>query len=416
MTDHSRAARAALTLLAVMLILPGHTPASPMDEAREAGGAHAARRGADADATTVRLADVRAIPYFARLYGVSCSQCHVSPPKLNEFGEAFVAAGYDSPGLEEAGRTWPLAVWASGRMESLPAADPLAGDVVSYVNRIELISGGRVLAPWLSYFVEWRALSLESRPDGTERDRSGRFEDLFVTAGGDAFDVTLGQFRMLQQVDVSRRIGLSEPLVYAASLPGDGDGSARERSLRAFSPAGRSPAVRAALKRPAMGGTWTTSVVLPVPGELSIPLTDEARTEASNEVMGELKGVFLESFVRRGLASAGVHAFYDDADRYLVSGLVTGARDAGHWGAALGLDRVADVTRGRWSAEAEYFPRTFLALGGRIEDRAGDGASAAFLPYVNIHFPGTRFTIRFTLEQRFQRDRGATLFELGALF
>ena len=153
-----------------------------------------------------------------------------------------------------------------------------------------------------------------------------------------------------------------------------------------------------------------------VPGEFSIPLTEEARTEASNEVLLELKGVYFESFARRGLTSVGVHAFYDDADRYLVSGLFTAARDALHWGAALGFDRVADVTRGRWSAEAEYFPRRFIGLGGRIENRAGDGARAAFLPYINVHHPGTSFTIRLTLEQRFQRGRGLTLVELGTIF
>ena len=401
------AARGTLTLLTAVLILPGHTLGRPGDDARPHAGGEPGR----GEFTTA----VREIPYFARLYGVTCAQCHVSPPKLNEFGEEFVAAGYSAPGLE-AGRTWPLAVWASGRMESLPADDPLAGDVVSYLNRIELISGGRVIAPWLSYFVEWRALSLEARADGTKRDRSGRFEDLFMTAGAGSFDVTVGQFRLLQQVDVSRRIGLSEPLVFSASLPGEGDGSARAQSLRGFSPAGRSPAVRAAWKQAAGGGTWTTALTLPFPGEFSVPLTEEARTEASNEVLAELKGVYLESFVRRGLTSVGVHAFYDDADRYLMSGMFTAARAAVHWGAALGFDRVADVTRGRWSAEAEYFPRNFFALGGRIENRAADGARTAFLPYINVHYPGTRFTIRVTLEQRFQRDRGATLFELGTIF
>ena len=34
-----------------------------------------------------------AVPLLARRYGVSCSQCHVAPPKLNEFGEAFVGVG-----------------------------------------------------------------------------------------------------------------------------------------------------------------------------------------------------------------------------------------------------------------------------------------------------------------------------------
>ncbi|HUF68907.1 MAG TPA: hypothetical protein VMM79_09725 [Longimicrobiales bacterium] len=359
-------------------------------------------------------APLDAIPYFARLYGVRCAQCHASPPKLNAFGEAFVAAGYWAPGME-AGRTWPLAVWLSGRTESLPADDPLAGQVVTYLNRLELISGGRLIVPWLSYFVEWRAVSLEARGDGSTRDRSGRFEDLFVTARGGELDVTVGQFRMLQQVDVSRRIGLSEPLVFSASLAGSGSGTARERSLRSFSPAGRSPAVRAGWNRAVGEGTWTTALTVPFPGEFSIPLTDEARTEASNELELDAKGVYAESFFRRGLMSIGVHGFYDDG-RYLVSGLVTGARETVHWAAALGVDRVAEVSRGRWSAEAEFIPRTSFAVGGRVENRAADGAGIAFLPYVNMHYPGSRFTIRLTVEQRFQRDRGATLVELGTIF
>ncbi|MGH7472064.1 MAG: hypothetical protein ACRENP_29290 [Longimicrobiales bacterium] len=355
-----------------------------------------------------------AIPYFARRYGVSCAHCHASPPKLNAFGEAFIAAGYWSPELE-ARATWPVAVWLSGRVESLPAEDPLAGEIVSYLNRLELISGGR-LARWLSYFVEWRTVSQESRTDGSTRDRSGRFEDLFLTGRAGDFDVTVGQFRILQQVDVSRRIGLNEPLVLSASLAGEGTGTARERALRAFSPSGRSPAMRAAWNRSVEAGTWTTSVTLPLSGELTIPLSNEAKTEASNELETELKGVFLESFYRRGLTSVGLHGFYDDAERYLVSGMVTGNRSSFYWAAALGLDRLLETTRGRWSVEGEYIPRSYFALGTRVENRAFDGARTAVLPFINVHYPGTRFTIRLTVEQRFQRDRGATLVELSTIF
>lgn len=355
------------------------------------------------------------IPYFARRYAVPCAQCHASPPKLNAFGEAFVASGYSAPELVPR-NTWPLAVWVSGRMETSPAGRPFAGEVASYLNRLELISGGRLVRPWLSYFVEWRAVSLEARADGTTRDRSGRFEDLFLTARARDVEITAGQFRMLQQVDVSRRIGLSEPLVLSASLPGTGGGTPRERSLRAFSPAGRSPAVRVAWNRPAGTGTLATSLALPVPGELSIPLSREARTEASNELEARLKGVFIESFFRSGLSSVGVHAFYDGADRYLVHGLVTGAQGGFHAAAALGIVRAADATRGRWSLEGEYIPRGDVALGARVEDRAGDGAAVALLPYLNLHHPGTRFTVRVTLEQRLQRDRHATFLELGTVF
>ncbi|MGQ0563359.1 MAG: hypothetical protein ACT443_15985 [Gemmatimonadota bacterium] len=357
-----------------------------------------------------------AIPYFARRYGVSCQQCHVAPPKLNRFGERFLARGYAAPELARARGTWPFAVWASGRSESLPGAQA-ENDHELFPNRIEVISGGKV-ASWLSYFVEWRPLSLESRSDGSLRDRSGRFEDLFLLIRRDAFELTLGQFRQIAQVDVSRRLGLSEPLVLSSALPAIGGGRARERSLRSFSPAGRSPAVRLSFVQGAgTGWQWTTSAGIAVPGELSIPITSEAKTEASNEVEWRAKGVVAESFIRRGYTSVGAHVLYDNARRYLAHLVFTGAAsDKWHWTVIGGAARAGDSALGRWSAEGEFIPRSAFAVGARVEDRASDGARIALLPFVNLHFPGSTYTVRLTIEQRLQRDRNATFIELGTVF
>lgn len=353
------------------------------------------------------------IPYFARAYDVACSHCHVAPPKLNAAGEEFVARGYRLPDRERRS-TWPFAVWLSGRSEALPGVDAMR----NYLNRVELISGGAV-APAVSYFVEWRALSLETRGDGSLRDRSGRFEDLFVIFSAGRTDVTLGQFRLIGQVDVSRRIGVAEPLLLSTSLPGDPAGNARLTSLRAFSPAGRSPAARVAFSTPVGGGgwRWTTSAAVPVAGELSLPLSDEARTEASNELEWRAKGVVVESFARRGLHSMGAHLFYDGSDRYLAHAVVTGNRGALHWTAVAGAARSAatPVTRGRWSVEAEYLP-SWAGGGVRVEDLAADGRDPAAILYFNAHAPGTRYTIRLTVEQRIQPGRAATFVELGTVF
>lgn len=358
-----------------------------------------------------------AIPYFARQYDVSCNTCHVSPPKLNAFGEAFRQNGYKMPGLVARRRTIPVAIWASGRTDALPAGQDVNDRVRAYVNRVEAISGGSAGVPWLSYFVEWRPVSLETRRDGTLRDRSGRFEDIFLTASTDKLDVTVGQFRQIDQVDVSLRLGLSEPLALSASLPGTGEGTARQRSLRGFSPSGRSPSVRAAWTEEVLDGwRWTTSAALPLPGEFSIPLTRQARTEASNEFELAPKGVVVESFVHRGITSFGAHAFYDNADRYLANAVTAGNQGSLYWTGIAGAEKTGDVLRGRWSVEGEYIPSYFFGFGGRVEDRAGDGAAPAFLPYINAHFPGTRYTIRFTVEQRLQHGRNATLFELGTIF
>jgi hypothetical protein len=364
-------------------------------------------------------APAEAIPYFARKYEVTCATCHVQPPMLNSFGEAFRTGGYRFPG-REARRTVPLAIWASMRSDAFLDEPEVSAAVRAYVNKLELISGGEV-TPWLSYFVEWRTLSLEPvRREGAMvlRDRSGRFEDVFVTAAAGNLELTLGQFRQIDQVDVSLRLGLSEPLPLSASLPGvRTEGTARQRSLRGFSPAGRSPSARLAWRRPLDGGwSWWSAAALPLPGEFSIPLSSAARVEASNEIEWRPKGVFLESFVSRGLHSAGGHLFVGEGERLLAQAVTTGSRARFFWTGVAGVERVEGVSRGRWSLEAQYVPTYHFALGGRIEDRAGDGAPAALLPYLRAHFPGTRYTVYVGMEQRVQSGNHATLIEFGTVF
>ena len=357
---------------------------------------------------------VRGIPYFARKYNVSCARCHSVPPKLNEFGERFVANGYRAEGLE-GGRTIPLAVWLSLRSESL-AGDQTDDGYKGYPNRLEVISGDAVTS-WLSYFVEWRALSKESRANGTLRDRSGRFEDIFVTLRRGGAELMVGQFRQIGQVDVSRRLSLSEPLVLSSGVGGKGTGSSREIGLRGFSSSGRSPALRASWTAELRPGTrWVTAVGIPFAGELSIPLTDSAKVQASNELELDVKGWLLESYVRRGLVSAGGHVFYDTGERYLVTGILTASREWLHGTATAGVLRSGAPTRKRWSVEAEAIPHRFVGVGARLEDQFDDDVPKALLPHLNVHFPGTRFTVRLTLEQRIQRDRNATLLEVGTVF
>lgn len=372
-----------------------------------------------AAATAAAPPRAEAIPSFARRYEVSCGKCHVIPPKLNEFGEGFAAAGYRSPELEPTSAV-PVSLWVSGRAERRP----VDGDqevIDPYLNRAELISGGQLLRPWLTYFVEWRVLSQESQGDGSLRDRSGRFEDAFVVAApNEHLAVTVGQFRLIDQVDVSRRLGLSEPLALSASLPGEGGSTPRRRSLRAFSPSGRSPALRVAWSDRLSGDwEWTASAAVPVPGELSIPLSSEARREASNELELRAKGVVLEGFVRRGVASYGAHLFYDSDERYLLNAVAAGRRGPLYWTLVAGFDEVAATRRGRWSIEGEYLPGSLWGVGARLEDRAGDGAEAALLPYATWHprLPRSlRTHLALTLEQRLQEDRNATLLEVGLLW
>src|ERR1700756_2978557 len=42
-----------------------------------------------------------AIPPFSRMYGTSCTTCHIDFPKLNDFGKAFKDAGFKFPTDDE---------------------------------------------------------------------------------------------------------------------------------------------------------------------------------------------------------------------------------------------------------------------------------------------------------------------------
>src|SRR5215472_5743969 len=75
----------------------------------------------------------QAIPAFARMYGLSCSTCHIDFPKLNDFGKAFKDAGFKFPkddeqrikippvmlGAPANAELWPKAIWP-GTIPGIP--------------------------------------------------------------------------------------------------------------------------------------------------------------------------------------------------------------------------------------------------------------------------------------------------------
>src|SRR5271157_421678 len=74
-----------------------------------------------------------AIPAFSRMYGTSCSTCHIDFPKLNDFGKAFKDAGFKFPKHDESmikippvmlgapanAELWPKAIWP-GTIPGIP--------------------------------------------------------------------------------------------------------------------------------------------------------------------------------------------------------------------------------------------------------------------------------------------------------
>lgn len=359
-----------------------------------------------------------ATPQFARTYRVDCSHCHSAPPRLNERGLNFVAAGYRLPG-EERSFTIPVALWNTVDLEWRHSADLVKG----YPSRVEIISAGPIGRSRAAYFAEWRALSQSIGGNGRLLNRSGRFEDLFLrtplTTSG-AFYVTAGQFRALTQVDVSQRLSLSEPLVFSSSVPGGRARDARLTSLRAFSASGRQPAVRAEYQltrtdSPADG--WFAAATLPLTGELTIPFTDAA----SFEFEGRPKGVFVEAFRRSGLTSVGGHAFIGDERRRVVTAVVT--HDVGNRFAVLagvGAFHAGDATDTRFSVGGETTVSSRLVGGIRVDHRTGQNRDPAVLLYGNGHLPfgppWFRQALRLQIEHRIQPANHATGFALSHVF
>jgi hypothetical protein len=362
-------------------------------------------------------AQALATPQFARTYRVDCSSCHAAPPRLNEGGLRFVAAGYRLDGRDRR-TTAPLAVWNSVDLEWRQSANLVKG----VPSRVELISAGP-LGRGASYFAEWRALSQSIGGGGRLLNRTGRFEDLFlrtpVTPGG-ALSVTAGQFRTLTQVDVSLRLSVSEPMVFSSSVPGRRAARARLTSLRGFSASGRQPAVRveyqmARASSPADG--WFAAATLPLAGELTIPMTDAA----SFELEGRPKGVFLETFRRAGLTSVGAHAFLGDRQRRVITGVVThdiGGRVA--LLAGVGAFHAAGVTDARLSVGGEATLTSHVAGGIRVDHRTRQGRDPAVLLYGNAHLPfgpaAFRQAMRLQVEHRIQPANHATVLSLSHIF
>ena len=362
-------------------------------------------------------AAVEATPQFARTYKVDCSHCHASPPRLNERGLRFVAAGYRLEGTDRS-TTIPLAVWNSFDFERRHSTDLSKG----FPSRVEIISAGPI-GRRASYFAEWRALSQSLGGNGRIGNRSGRFEDLFVRTPvvprGDV-SLTVGQFRTLSQVDVSLRLSLSEPLVFSSAVPGRPSTDSRLQGLRGFAASGRQPAVRVEYQvtgESASADGWFAAATLPLTGELTIPFTDAA----SFEFEARPKGVFMEVFRRSGLTSVGGHAFVGDRNRRVITGVVTHDLD-GRLAllAGVGSFHSLGATDTRLSLGGEVTLTSRLVTGVRLDHRSGQGRDPIVLVYGNGHLPfglaAFRQALRLQIEHRIQPSNHATAVSLSHIF
>lgn len=362
-----------------------------------------------------------ASPQFARAHQVSCTTCHVVPPMLNETGLAYQADGYRLPvefqTSDRKVNTVPLAVWITGRFED--QGDGGADDI--FLPKVELISGGTIGDTW-SYFAEWRIVSLSLNADGSQRDRGGRFEDLFLAWSRGSHELKFGQYRSLNQVDVSLRLSASEPQLFGNGLrTGTDHVDPRLASLSRFSPASRSPSLGWSFRSigESGGDGLFHFVTVPFAGELSLPLSEEASETASFE-LGAPKGVYAETFYRRGMRSIGGHVFVSD-ESWLATAL--GTLDWRNLLVTAGFgvdDEDGRETRHRASLQAEVLLRSSErwrgAVGARVEDLSDDNRRAAFVPYLAIAGPNETHTLLFQLQYKDQEGADSFVFDVSLLF
>ncbi len=366
----------------------------------------------------------RATPQFARTHQVTCTTCHVVPPMLNEEGLAFQASGYqllhsmDSNKDEFRPRTIPMAVWIAARAEDQGSAG--ASDLL--LPKVELISGGRIGNQW-SYFVEWRIVSLSLNPDGSLKDRGGRFEDLFFNWNAGRHAARVGQYRTINQVDVSLRLSPSDPLLFKNGLRTGIDPDPRLDSLNRFSPSSRSPSLGYSFQsitgKRASDGLFHF-VTVPFVGEFSIPLSQAASQTASFE-LEEAKGLYVETFYRRGQKSIGGHVFADGDGAWLLTALGTMDWRNMLFTVGVGVDDEDNRdSRNRGSVQAEYLftqrKRIRGAAGLRVEDVSDDGKRVTYVPYIAVSGPNTRHTFLLQLQYRNQEGSDAFVADLSVLF
>src|SRR5712691_4655406 len=70
--------------------------------------------------------DAQAVPAFARKFVVSCVACHTTPPRLNETGYRFRAAGF----------RWPEAIGSKEREERFDLLDYMSARIRKSASRV----------------------------------------------------------------------------------------------------------------------------------------------------------------------------------------------------------------------------------------------------------------------------------------
>ncbi len=183
------------------------------------------------------------IPAFARRYRVSCSQCHMVVPKLNDFGNEFAGNGFRfapnsvGPGVIETGDP------ELSLLESFPLAARLDAYLQSYSNgsfesdfqtpyNLKVLSGGPISGDLSYYFYFFMS----------ERGEVAGIEDAFVYWNDVAkapVDLAVGQFQISDPMFKRElRLEFEDYAVYRARLAESAIDLTYDRGLYAIGEAG----------------------------------------------------------------------------------------------------------------------------------------------------------------------------------
>jgi hypothetical protein len=129
--------------------------------------------------------NAKAMPMFGRKYGVSCAVCHTSPPRLNETGYKFRAAGFRFPyelvqGAGSEGKKFDILDYTGARIQvRYDAARARAGQVTSTTDSVRLQA-----LEWYAFTGAWgRHLSSNIKLTFTPTEATvARFERAYVKA------------------------------------------------------------------------------------------------------------------------------------------------------------------------------------------------------------------------------------------
>lgn len=164
-----------------------------------------------------------AIPAFARMYGLSCSTCHIDFPKLNDFGKAFKDAGFKFPeddaskikippvmlGAPATAELWPKAIWP-GTIPGLPPIGLRMNTYFQYTgsssDRFAALTPAGTLPPFVPS-TDFQIGSFSLLSAGNFGSDIAFWVDDFLSGGGSAANGGLGE-AFLKFVDIGRLMKL----------------------------------------------------------------------------------------------------------------------------------------------------------------------------------------------------------------